>query len=154
MFEETKRRLSNLFFIGFVVFVFIGGWMGNTYFNTSLIKEKDSPYDFIKEEDVYLENNRVCVNVDWGHWSKFADTNSMDPVIDFGSNAIEITPRSMEDIHVGDIISFKHENDNIIHRVIEKHGNYVITKGDNNPSKDPFNVYFEDITGIVVMVIY
>lgn len=147
-------KIKNWFFICFVVLIFVLGWMTNTYFTTQINKEKDSPFDFIPEEDIYLEDGRVCVDVEWGHWASFSDTNSMDPIIDIGANAIEIKPKSINDIHVGDIISFKYEEGYIVHRVVEKHKDYVITKGDNNPTKDPFKVYFEDINGIVVMIIY
>ena len=65
----------------------------------------------------------------------------MDPVIDFGSNAIEIVPQNQSDIHPGDIISYNNtRGDAIIHRVLrtgeDEFGWYAITKGDNAQEAD------------------
>ena len=91
-------------------------------------------------------------------WSRFVDSNSMDPTIDSGANGLEIKPLSTTDINVGDIISYKLGNDIIVHRVIEigidSRGWYAVAKGDNNAEKDPFKIRFNDVHGIVVGVIY
>ena len=67
----------------------------------------------------------------------------MDPVLDNGTNAIEVVPQSFDEIGTGDIISYEMEsiNGTIIHRVIEigfdSEGWYAITKGDNLEFQDP-----------------
>lgn len=120
----------------------------------------NSPHDWIKEEQIHVYNDRIVIDLAEAEWAKFTDTNSMDPVLDHGSNAIEIIPKNESDIHVGDIISFNSEyaTGTIIHRAIEighdQDGWYVKTKGDNNKYADPGKVRFLQIRRIVVAVIY
>ena len=120
--------------------------------------ERSSPQDRIAERDIEVYPDRVVINLEGAQWARFADTNSMDPIIDRGVNALQIAPKSMDDIEVGDIISYQSGERVIIHRVIEKaideQGWYVTAKGDNNPTADPNKVRFEDITRVLVAVIY
>lgn len=118
-----------------------------------------SPQDRITEDAIRVYDDRVVLLIDNPLWSSFTDTNSMDPLLDIGANGIEIIPESEENIHLGDVISYKNEEGNIvIHRVIEigadKEGIYYIVKGDNNPIADQEKVRFEDIQGILVAVVY
>lgn len=120
--------------------------------------ERSSPQDRIPEQDIEVYPDRVIINLEGAQWARFADTNSMDPIIDRGTNAIQIAPKSMDDVEVGDIISYQSGERIIIHRVIEKaideQGWYVIAKGDNNPTADATKVRFEQITRVLVAVIY
>jgi hypothetical protein len=121
-------------------------------------RERTSPQDHIAENKIEVYQDRVVIRIDNPKWASFADTNSMDPVFDAGSNAIQITPTSPDQIEVGDIISYRHNGKVIIHRVIEKgidgEGWYFIVKGDNNAQPDPNRVRFEDVTRVVVAVVY
>lgn len=122
--------------------------------------EKLSPGDHIQENQIHVYNDKIVLDIPEAVWSEFADTNSMDPMLDKGANGIEIKPQSPEDIAVGDVISYKsNEIDGvIIHRVVsiseDEQGKYFIVKGDNNPIQDPENVRFEQVQGILVGVIY
>ncbi|MFH1073411.1 MAG: signal peptidase I [Nanoarchaeota archaeon] len=122
--------------------------------------EKNSPGDWINEDQVYIYDSRVVINVKDAKWAAFSDTNSMDPVLDMGANAIEIIPKSEDEIAVGDIISYtsSFQEGSIIHRVIEKgtdsQGTYFILKGDNNPSPDPEKVRFSQVRRVLVAIIY
>jgi hypothetical protein len=121
--------------------------------------ERSSPRDRISESDITLFPDRVVIELSGAQWARFADTNSMDPVLDAGANAIQVVPKSMDEIDVGDIISYRHSSGRvIIHRVIEKgidaNGWYVIAQGDNNPLPDPDKIRFEHITRVVVAIIY
>ena len=122
--------------------------------------ERDSPFDHIKESDIQVFDDKVILNLDNPQWARFTDTNSMDPVLDAESNAIEIIPKSPEDINVGDIISYqtKKMSGTIIHRVIEigedDDGWYARTKGDNNPTADPSKIRFSDVKRMVVAIVY
>ena len=84
----------------------------------------------------------------------------MDPVFDAENHVIKIIPSKETDLEVGDIVSFKSNrvNGNIIHRIIEKrfdeNGLYFVTKGDNNNNVDSEKVRFEQITGVVVGILY
>jgi signal peptidase I len=84
----------------------------------------------------------------------------MEPVISSRSYAIEVVPKSADQINVGDIISYesKYADGTIIHRVIQKNydadGVYFILKGDNNPTQDPGKIRFDQVKRVVVAIIY
>ncbi|PLW80629.1 hypothetical protein C0585_01425 [Candidatus Woesearchaeota archaeon] len=121
-------------------------------------REKPSPADWISESRIKVYNDRVVILIDNPEWARFTDTNSMDPVFDEDSNAIEIVPKSPNEINVGDIVSFQYGEDTIIHRVIktdyDEEGWYMITKGDNNQKADPTKIRFEQVRRLVVAIIY
>ncbi len=120
--------------------------------------ELDSPSDWVSENQIKVTNNGVEIMINNAEWSSFTDTNSMDPVLDAGANAIEIPVKSESSIHPGDIISYKSDYGIIIHRVIEvgydDQGWYAITKGDNNAYPDPQKVRFNQVLRVVVAIIY
>ena len=117
-----------------------------------------SPGDHITEEDILVYENEVVLDIENAYWSSFTDTNSMDPILDVTANGIEIKPKSENDIHVGDMISYNTVNGFVIHRVIEintdSSGMYYTVKGDNNPYSDFVKVRFADVSGILVAVVY
>ena len=122
--------------------------------------ERAGPGDRISEDQILVSNERVLINIQGADWATFTDTNSMDPVIDAGANAIEVAPRSPEDVQVGDIVAYesKYAEGTIIHRVVAKgedeQGVYYTIKGDNNSAPDPGKVRFEQIKRVVVAIIY
>lgn len=136
----------------------------NTYFidmpKGIRAKEVNSPQDHISEEQIRVYNDRVIIMIEDPKWASFTDTNSMDPVIDYGSNAIEIIPDGTSDIQPGDIISYEigYAEGAIIHRVTstgyDEEGWYCKVKGDNNPFSDPGKVRFEQVRRVVVGIIY
>ena len=123
-------------------------------------EEKPSPSNWIDERQIIVEGDKVTINIEGAQWSKFTDTNSMDPVIDENANAIQIIPKDESQVHVGDIVSYKSEyaDGTIIHRVIEigydENGWYCLMKGDNNKSNDPGKIRFSQIKRITIAVIY
>ena len=122
--------------------------------------EKDSPGDWIKEDQIKVYNDRIIIDLKDAEWASFTNTNSMDPVLDETANAIEVIPKSNEGIHVGDIISYNSEyaDGTIIHRIIkidkDDKGWYCIVKGDNNQSPDPGKIRFNQIRRVLVAIIY
>jgi len=122
--------------------------------------EKNSPSNWISEDQIKVYNDRVIIELKDAEWASFTNTNSMDPVIDETANAIEIIPKSTDNIHVGDIISYKsnYADGTIIHRIIkigsDEKGWYCIVKGDNNQSPDPGKIRFNQIKRILVAIIY
>ncbi len=126
----------------------------------SFPNELPSPSDRISEDQIHVYDTKVVIEVPNAEWATFADTNSMDPVIDYGSNAIELVPKSADDIRVGDIVSYQSEyaSGTIIHRVIEigqdEKGTYFIMKGDNVKDPDPGRVRFSQVKRVVVAIIY
>ncbi|MBN1792623.1 signal peptidase I [Candidatus Woesearchaeota archaeon] len=124
------------------------------------VQELGSPGDRIKEHQILVNKERVQIDLKDAQWATFTDTNSMDPVIDAGANAIEVTPENEDDLQVGDIVAYESEYADglIIHRIAYKgkdeKGTYFILKGDNNPTSDPGKIRFEQIKSVVVAIIY
>ena len=120
--------------------------------------ERAGPQDRISESQIIVLDDRVEMRVDNPKWATFADTNSMDPVLDTGSNAIQIEPTHPQEIKIGDIITYNLDGRHIIHRVVDiqqdAQGHYYTVKGDNNAGPDPVKVRFEDIERVVVAIIY
>ena len=122
--------------------------------------ERLSPGDHVVEDQIGVYNDKVVLDIDKPRWASFTDTNSMDPLIDASSHGIEIVPKSVDDISIGDIISYEssYTDGFVIHRVIEKgideEGAYFILKGDNNSDEDPEKVRFDKIHGVLVAIIY
>jgi hypothetical protein len=122
--------------------------------------DKPSPSDRIPEQWIKVDKHKVILEIEDAVWSKFTDTNSMDPVIDKGANAIEVIPTKYSDINVGDIIAFRsaYSEGTVIHRVTEvgedEDGWYCRTKGDNNPRQDPGKIRFSQVLRVVVAIIY
>ena len=116
-----------------------------------------SPSDYLEKEKIVVYPDKVVIKVSGASVSSYASTGSMRPVLDSGANGIRVVPKSEEDIHVGDIISFKTGDSLIIHRVIEKgmddEGVYFITKGDNNSFSDG-KIRFKDIDYLTIAIIY
>lgn len=83
-------------------------------------------------------------------------SESMEPTIMTGD--FVITKKvDFEDVEVGDIIVYRHTYENgkyaaIIHRVIEKTDNYLVTKGDNNKVKDPWTVSPEEVRSKLLFI--
>jgi hypothetical protein len=119
-----------------------------------------TPQDRIKESQIKVYSNRVVLDVSNPEWASFTATGSMEPVLNEHSNAIEVIPKTENEIGVGDIISYKSEYATgiIIHRVVYKgqdeKGTYFVLKGDNNPTSDPGKIRFSQIQRVVVAIIY
>lgn len=143
------------------------GFLDNSEDSPSLIQlmtgtasERASPSDWIKEDQIHVYPDRIVIDLSSAEWSTFTDTNSMDPVIDKGANAIEVVPKSPDQIGVGDIIAYDTDlsENTIIHRVVEigfdSEGWYAKVKGDNLSQEDPEKVRFSQVKRVVVAVIY
>lgn len=122
--------------------------------------EVPSPSAWITDTQIGVYSQRVILDVQDPQWATFTDTHSMEPVISSRSYAIEVVPETADKINVGDIVSYesKYATGTIIHRVVEKgydaDGVYFILKGDNNPTKDPGKIRFDQIKRVVVAIIY
>ncbi len=122
--------------------------------------ERLSPSDHVKESQIHVYDDKVVIDVKNANWASFTDTNSMDPYLDKESNSIETKPSREEDVKEGDIISYRSRitGDLIVHRVVkiskDSNGWYCIVKGDNNPSRDPEKIRFDQIHGVLIGIIY
>lgn len=99
-----------------------------------------SPSDNIKDSQIHVYENAIVIDIKNAGIGHYASTGSMLPVLNENSTGIRIQVNSENDIKAGDIITFKQDNNLIIHRVISKgkdnEGVYFITKGDNSPASD------------------
>ncbi len=122
--------------------------------------EVASPSDWVKENQIGVYSSNIILDIKNAEWASFTDTHSMEPVLSSRANAIEIVPKTSDEVNVGDIVSYKSDyaDGTIIHRVIEKSyddkGVYFIMKGDNNPEADPGKIRFSQLQRVVVAVIY
>ncbi|RMD45224.1 signal peptidase I [Candidatus Pacearchaeota archaeon] len=121
------------------------------------VSEVKAPADHIKEKNIIIKDDKIIIKINGASISRYAPTGSMRPVLDTGANGIRIVPSSPDEIHVGDIISYKWGTSLIVHRVIEKgidgKGVYFITKGDNNRIPDG-KVRFKDIKFLTVGILW
>jgi len=115
-------------------------------------------YDRI--EDIYILEDSLVMFIDRPQWARFTDTNSMDPVLDSNTHAIEQMIESPDQISTGDIVSYVHPliQDTVIHRVTEtgfdEDGWYAIEKGDNISDQDPGKVRAGQLQRVVTALIY
>lgn len=134
-----------------------GGEFGITGAAVALPSDVLSPSNHLGEDQIKVFSDRVIISLENVSWARFTDTNSMDPVLDNGANTLEIKPTSPESINPGDIISYRHGNDILIHRVVETgyddEGWYSLVKGDNTNDL-PAPVRFQEINGLVVGILY
>jgi hypothetical protein len=136
-------------------FVLRPGFVGLAY--PSQGPEQLSPTKRISDNWINVQTNKVMVEIPGASVIRIADTNSMDPTLDAEATVLVVSPRSPDEIHVGDIIVYQVENNLIIHRVIETGYDdawWSIVKGDNNPVPDPEKVRFEQVKGVVVGILY
>jgi len=154
-----KIELILLFFIllvNLILFVSVAerGFTGFSVFGNS---EAEQPFNHIDEGEISADSEQVVIKVENAILTKYENTNSMNPVLGFTANGVEIKPESEDQIYVGDIITFKQDDKFIIHRVIEKSidekGVYFITKGDNTLFNDE-KIRFEDIESVLIAIIY
>ena len=121
--------------------------------------EMPSPSDWLTDKNIAISGRNVLLSIPNATLVAYANTNSMDPVLDDTAHGIEIPPLK-EKLRVGDIISYRSSTLNVIvvHRIVsieqDSRGAYYTVQGDNNNAKDPEKVRFEDIEGVVVALIY
>jgi hypothetical protein len=119
-----------------------------------------SPADRVPERAIGVYRDRVVLDVKNVQWATFTDTHSMEPVLAAGANALEIVPQTEDEVHVGDIVSYRSEYAEgfIIHRVVYKgqdeQGTYFVMKGDNLPTSDPGKIRFRQVQRVVIGIIY
>ena len=132
----------------------------NSIIDSVLTGEKPGPANRISEDQIKVYDDKVVIEINNAQWAGFTDTNSMDPLLDENSNAIQIIPQSEDEIQLGDIISYESEQFGVvlIHRVVyigeDEGGKYFIAKGDNSPEPDPEKIRFSQIRRVLVGIIY
>lgn len=124
----------------------------------SFLSDKSTPSDRIKESQINVYDNRVVIVLDNATMSSYADTRSMEPLINSYSNGIETIPKSENDLKVGDIVVYENEQGPIVHRVIyigeDRQGKYFLVKGDNNKFPDEYKIRFAEIKYVLIGILY
>jgi len=119
--------------------------------------DSSAPNDWVSDDDIIVFDDKVVLRISGVTLSSYADSGSMKPVFDEGANGIRVVPESVDDVEVGDIVSYRFDSFLIVHRVVEKgvdsEGVYFITQGDNNIFSDD-KIRFEDIEYVTVGVIW
>jgi len=119
-----------------------------------------SPHNRVNDAQILLYHDKVVINVNGASLTKYADTNSMDPLLDEGAIGIELVPERDDQLYIGDVVAYesKHASGLIVHRIIDivedKQGKYFILKGDNLQTEDPEKVRFSEIKYVLIGVIY
>ncbi len=119
-----------------------------------------SPKDRIKEDQIHIYEDKIVIDIEGATFAKYADTGSMDPVLDKEANGIEIIPSSENDIQIGDIITYQPEwtNNLVVHRVIQigydEEGWFAYTKGDNSSVIDPGKMRYDQVEYVLIGVLY
>ena len=165
---------ASIIFAFLLVFAF--GWAASSVLNPMFMLDTEQPFSFswsfdkaaeraspsnhIEQDSIHVYHDRIVLDIKDAIFAKYADTNSMDPLLDKDANGIEIKPSSPVQIKVGDVISYKSTltKSLLVHRVVSRgyddNGHYFITKGDNNPSVDPEKIRFSQVHGLLIGVIY
>ncbi len=123
-----------------------------------VVSEGILPSDFISNDDVVVLPDRVVLWVENVSLASYKNTGSMYPILGEFSNGLNVVPKEVGELNVGDVISFRLDNTVVVHRIFEKgvdgKGVYFLTKGDNNEFEDFKKVRFEDIESVLVGILY
>jgi hypothetical protein len=154
--------LLNVVFFVNAYFIYLN--LGSPFSETVIVprggKERFSPFNWVDEQDIVSGEEELKVLLQQPVVTKFADTNSMDPVLDSRTNGIEIMPTDPEQIHKGDIIAYfsRYNNQFIVHRVVDigvdDDGWYAVAKGDNQLYADPGKIRWDQVEGVTVGLLY
>jgi signal peptidase I len=146
--------MKKILLVGFVLVLVVASYFLGRSMTGRVI---ETPQNHLEDDRVLIFEDRVILYVKNSSLSWYGDTGSMLPILNKNARGVKVKPESPEDIGAGDIITFKRDEELIVHRVIEmgedKEGEYFITKGDNNLGDDG-KVRFEDIKGVLVAIIY
>lgn len=86
-----------------------------------------------------------------GYKPVFILTGSMEPTLRTNGVAI-VHKATYDEVEVGDIIMYEIEDKMITHRIVEKSEEGIITKGDNNNSRDSYLLTDENVKAKVVSI--
>ncbi len=144
------------------VFLFVslsmsGSLTGFSFLNFGNESDFKLPFDFVSENEILFYDNGILIQLENYTLSRYDSSESMVPFLGEGVNGVGIHPKSEEEIHVGDVISFEKDDSLIVHRVVkkgfDKEGVFFITKGDNNYFNDG-KIRFSEIDSVLVALIY
>ena len=90
----------------------------------------------------------------FGFSVSYVPTESMEPTI-YSDQYILSQTTTFDKVNIDDIIIYRSNTENrfIVHRVIEKYEDYLITKGDNNPIADSEHITSDMVCGKYITTI-
>ena len=118
------------------------------------------PSGRISGEDIHIYPDRACISLKEPSIASYTDTASMEPLLGSSAKGIEIQPNGPQDVHMGDIVSYRSEYANglVVHQVYnisyDENGWYAVMKGINNKETDPGRVRFNQINKVLAIVVY
>jgi hypothetical protein len=176
MADEKEKEFNPYFVLGFVVLFSMVALMfysfGITYQKS---KPPQSPYPWLEN---YIHTDKQLpdrISIDMIHQtdssltlngsyvlSHFSDTDSMLPLLDYGSTGIFVEVKDDTNIIIGDIvIAVFYQNTTQIaltHRIVEMgtdiKGPWFHTKGDNVKTNDAFQFRRSNIKYVLVGILY
>ncbi len=126
---------------------------------SKIADQKKQVPDRISSDQIFVDNEKVTIKGNFT-WAEFTNTDSMLPLLDYGSNGIEMIVDKDTELFIGDVVAYQSEGVEgmIVHRIIDSkndtYGEYYITKGDNLRYPDPIRVRKIDIKRVLVGVIW
>jgi len=164
-------KMQKILTIIFILSVFGLGWVSSSMFAIASATGSQQPLGFgqavlstpsdrVSEDKIHVFDDKIVLDIKNASWASFTPTHSMEPLISDKSHGIELSPKSPEELKVGDVISYNSDFTTglVIHRIIktgvDENGWYAIVKGDNNAEQDPGKVRFDKINGVLIGVIY
>lgn len=118
------------------------------------------PAPYVDDHLLDVTDSSLIINLSEVKLVQYANTGSMEPLLFEGATGIEVPVDSLEDVHVGDIVSYKADwiDGLVTHRIIAQgqdgEGVYYLLKGDANSGDDPGKVRFSQIKFKLIGVLY
>ena len=158
-----------------IIIAFSLGWLASTTLAQAPVVEQaqerisifadapdvPGPADVLLDNDVHVLPNKVEILQAGIIPAVFEDTNSMAPVLDTQTLALELTITDPSQVQVGDIVSYETPlapGAFIVHRVVEigtdDDGWYAVMKGDNLQTTDPGKVREDQLRRKVIGSLY
>lgn len=124
----------------------------------SVYQEKQIP-DRIRVGDIIITTTQLVLSGKY-NLVEYKNTDSMLPLLDYGSTGIQIKVTEETELVIGDVVSYRIEDSEsrVVHRIIDagidSQGVYYITKGDNVNEADSVRVRRSQIEKVLVGVLW
>lgn len=157
---KLSLSILALLIITFIILLYLALMRSYNYYNHIIYKKK-----FVTKRYrlIYIPfcliflSILVLVSKDYDIYLMAIASNSMSPKLNRGDAIIVKKVTNDKDISPSDIIVFKHNNKNVVHRVINvierNHKKYYQTKGDNNNNIDDIYLKINEVEGKVYLKI-
>jgi len=141
--ESKKEEKKSIFDIVLSIINYVVVGIVIVLFGFSLLSRITSSYKAPFQFTTIASNSMASVNKQ----NKYIDENNLNNKL-YKYDVVFLTKvNSLEDLKLYDIVSYKSNEINIIHRIVEIHDDYLILKGDANDQVDPIKVNLEMING-------